>query len=88
MNYLKCSNNFASDCTLVLHTPSFTKEFIVQTDSSDVGMGVVLNQVNGQGKKHPILCLSKKLSDLEKRYSTTEKNAIALFSQSKNCITT
>lgn len=36
-------------------------------------MGVVLTQLNEQGEEHPILYQSKKFSDVEKRFSTTEK---------------
>ena len=65
--------------TPVLHAPNFSKEFIVQTDASNVGMGVVLSQVNEQGEEHPVLYLSKKFSDVEKRYGTTEKECACII---------
>ncbi|GFW48590.1 retrovirus-related Pol polyprotein from transposon 297 [Trichonephila clavipes] len=57
----------------VLYAPNFGREFIVQTDASNAGMGAVLTQLNEQGQEHPILYLSKKFSEVEKRYCTTEK---------------
>ncbi|GFV79396.1 retrovirus-related Pol polyprotein from transposon 297 [Trichonephila clavipes] len=57
----------------VLYAPNFEREFIVQTDASNAGMGAVLTQLTEQGEEHPILYLSKKFSEVEKRYCTTEK---------------
>ncbi|GFX57627.1 retrovirus-related Pol polyprotein from transposon 17.6 [Trichonephila clavipes] len=42
----------------VLYAPNFEREFIVQTDASNAGMGAVLTQINEQGEEHPILYLS------------------------------
>ncbi|GFW66828.1 retrovirus-related Pol polyprotein from transposon 297 [Trichonephila clavipes] len=39
----------------VLYAPNFGREFIVQTDASNAGMGAVLTQLNEQGEKHLIL---------------------------------
>ncbi|GBN14993.1 Retrovirus-related Pol polyprotein from transposon 17.6 [Araneus ventricosus] len=36
----------------VLYSPNFNREFIVQTDSSGMGMGVVLSQLNEDKKEH------------------------------------
>ncbi|GFU35887.1 retrovirus-related Pol polyprotein from transposon 297 [Trichonephila clavipes] len=44
----------------VLYAPNFEREFIIQTDASNAGMGGVLTQLNNQGEEHPILYLSKK----------------------------
>ncbi|GFW59148.1 retrovirus-related Pol polyprotein from transposon 297 [Trichonephila clavipes] len=63
---------------LVLYAPNFEREFIVQTDASNAGMGAVLTQLNEQGEEHPILYLSKKFSEVEKRYSTTEKECASI----------
>ncbi|GFX11617.1 retrovirus-related Pol polyprotein from transposon 297 [Trichonephila clavipes] len=57
----------------VLYAPNFEREFIVQTDASNAGMGAVLTQLTEQGEEHPILYLSKKFSEVEKSYCTTEK---------------
>ncbi|GFS83510.1 retrovirus-related Pol polyprotein from transposon 297 [Trichonephila clavipes] len=50
----------------VLYAPNFEREFIVQTDASNAGMGAVLTQLTEQGEEHPILYLSKKFSEVEK----------------------
>ena len=44
----------------VLINPDFSKPFIVQTDSSDRGIGAVLLQEK-EGKRLPIMFISKKL---------------------------
>ncbi|GFX85509.1 retrovirus-related Pol polyprotein from transposon 297 [Trichonephila clavipes] len=50
----------------VLYAPNFEREFIVQTDASNAGMGAVLTQLTEQGEEHPILYLSKKFSEVER----------------------
>ncbi|GBL73262.1 Transposon Tf2-9 polyprotein, partial [Araneus ventricosus] len=55
------------------------REFIVQTDSSDMGMGVVLSQLNEDKEEHPILYLSKKFSNVERKYCTTEKECASII---------
>ncbi|GFX61983.1 retrovirus-related Pol polyprotein from transposon 17.6 [Trichonephila clavipes] len=62
----------------VLYASNFEREFIVQTDASNAGMGAVLTQLNEQGEEHPILYLSKKFSEVEKRYCTTEKECASI----------
>lgn len=61
----------------VLQSPDFTKRFLVQVDASDVGLGAVLAQ-GEPGEEKPILFLSKKLFDREKKYSTVEKEGLAI----------
>ncbi|GFS58359.1 retrovirus-related Pol polyprotein from transposon 297 [Trichonephila clavipes] len=62
----------------VLYAPNFEREFIVQTDASNAGMGAVLTQLTEEGEEHPILYLSKKFSEVEKRYCTTEKECASI----------
>ncbi|GBN21046.1 Retrovirus-related Pol polyprotein from transposon 412 [Araneus ventricosus] len=65
----------------VLFAPDFKREFIVQTDASDLGVGVILTQrINGE--EHPILYLSRKFSGPEKRYTrynATERECAAII---------
>jgi hypothetical protein len=49
----------------------------VQVDASDTGLGDVLAQGEGEAER-PILFISRKLSDREQRYATTEKEALAI----------
>ncbi|GFW48288.1 retrovirus-related Pol polyprotein from transposon 297 [Trichonephila clavipes] len=72
----------------VLYAPNFEREFIVQTDASNAGMGAVLTQLNEQGEEHPILYLSKKFSEVEKRYCTTEKECASIVFAIKGYIIT
>ncbi|GFW07657.1 retrovirus-related Pol polyprotein from transposon 297 [Trichonephila clavipes] len=62
----------------VSYAPNFEREFIVQTDASNAGMGAVLTQLTEQGEEHPIFYLSKKFSEVEKRYCTTEKECASI----------
>ena len=62
----------------VLSYPNFAQHFILQTDASDLGLGAVLTQKDGLGQEHVISYASRSLSDREKRYSATEKEALAV----------
>lgn len=51
---------------------------LVMADASPIGLGALLIQVNNQGE-HRIICFaSKSLTDTEKRYCHTEKEALSL----------
>lgn len=62
----------------VLRAPDYTKEFVVQCDASDRGMGVVLSQVGDDHEEHPILYASRKLTRKEEAYSASEKECACL----------
>lgn len=59
----------------VLRAPDFQRPFSVATDASARGLGAVLSQ---EFKEHPILFLSRKLSPAETKYSTIEREALAV----------
>lgn len=63
----------------ILYAPDFSKPFILQCDASNLGIGIVLSQVNDHGEEHPILYLSKKFSIAEQKYGTTEKECAAII---------
>ena len=64
--------------TPVLSSPDFTRRFILQTDASDIAVGAVLSQRDEEGNDHPIAYFSWKLLPREVRYSTVEKECLAI----------
>jgi hypothetical protein len=62
----------------ILFGPQFDRDFILQTDASDRGVGAVLSQMGDDGKEHPIAYFSKKLLQREEKYSTVEKECLAV----------
>ena len=62
----------------ILRSPNFDKGFVLMTDASDIGVGAVLLQ--GEGDRiFPIAYFSKKLNDGQRKYSTVEKETLALL---------
>ncbi|XP_056605021.1 uncharacterized protein LOC130421252 [Triplophysa dalaica] len=61
----------------LLHAPDFSLPFLLQTDASDRGVGAVLSQ-EIEGEDRPVLYISRKLSRAEMRYSTIEKECLAI----------
>ena len=62
----------------VLRNPDFGAPFILQTDASDRGIGAVLSQCAEDGQEHPVAYWSRKLLPREQRYSTIEKECLAI----------
>uniref|UniRef100_A0A8C6LCR8 ribonuclease H n=1 Tax=Nothobranchius furzeri TaxID=105023 RepID=A0A8C6LCR8_NOTFU len=61
----------------VLQCPDFSLPFTVQTDASGVGLGAVLLQGDGEVQR-PVQYISRKLFPKEVKYSTIEKEALAI----------
>jgi phospholipid-translocating ATPase len=68
----------------VLTTPDWASVFILQTDASNTGLGYVLSQKDSNGDEHPIAYGSWKLLPREQRYSTIEREALAIVSGIKH----
>ena len=62
----------------ILGSPNFARSFTLQTDASDRGVGAVLSQVNEAGEEYPVAFYSRKLLPREERYSTVEKECLAI----------
>jgi hypothetical protein len=54
------------------------KPFLVLTDASDHGVAGILAQTDESREERPLLYLSRKLSPTEQRYSTIEREALAV----------
>ncbi|CAM5105456.1 unnamed protein product [Natator depressus] len=61
----------------VLIAPDFNKEFILQTDASELGLRAVLSQMFGD-EENPILYLSRKLLLREQKYVVAERECLAV----------
>ena len=62
----------------ILRLPNFEKQFALQTDASDSGLGAVLLQEH-DGVNIPVMYITRKLNAAETCYSTIERECLALF---------
>lgn len=63
--------------TPVMSCPDYSKPFIIQCDASNEGVGAVLCQKSGDSEQ-AVAYLSRKLTDTEKRYSTSERELLSV----------
>ncbi|CAF0837327.1 unnamed protein product [Brachionus calyciflorus] len=75
MNFEKLKETLTSD--LVLALPNFDEQFILSTDASEHGYGAVLEQLI-DGQLRPIAFFSRNFTPTQKKYSTSEKELLAL----------
>lgn len=59
--------------------PNYDKTFIVDSDCSGVGIGVVLSQ-DDEGKERPIAYYSRSLNSAERKYGITKQEMCAMVS--------
>ena len=62
----------------VLAFPETDGDYILYTDASNIGVGAVLAQEDGEGRERVISYASKAFSGSEKNWTTTEKEAYAV----------
>lgn len=79
----ECEKSFLEFKNLLAHPPilsypDFTKEFILHTDASNIAVGAVLSQGTLPHDK-PIHYFSKTLNPAQTRYSTIEKELLAII---------
>ena len=67
----------------VLTFPDYSKQFILDTDASDTGIGGVLSQVQ-DGEERVVAYASRSLSKAERRYCVTHIELLAVVHFTKN----
>ena len=68
---------------LELHRPDFSKQFILQTDASLLGLSAVLYQMGDEGQKYIVSYASNTLSPAERRYHINELECLAVVTYVK-----
>ena len=63
----------------ILAPPDWSKAFHVHADASNTAVGAVLCQADDAKVDHPIYYASCNLSDLERNYTTTEKECLSMI---------
>ena len=66
----------------ILAFPNFSKDFHLETDASDLGLGALLSQEQEDGSVKPLAYASRTLRSHEQNYGTTEPRrwkSLALF---------
>ena len=63
----------------ILAQPNYDKPFILATDASDYAIGGILGQLDENGKERIVKFLHKTLSQTERRYGATEREAFAAY---------
>jgi len=63
---------------IVLKHPDFSKEFYINTDASNLSVSAVLAQLDEEGEERVICFASRVLTKVEKAYSITEKELLAV----------
>jgi len=62
----------------ILRHPDYSRPFIIQTDASDEGISGVLSQRGDDGQEYAVAYVSRGLSEAELKWSTMEKEALAV----------
>ena len=62
----------------ILKVAEPNKQYVLQTDASEQGLGAVLSQIKENGEEHPVAFASRKFLPREKNYSVIEKECLAI----------
>ena len=63
----------------VLRYPDFDRPFRLYTDASNIALGAVLHQKFEDGKEHPVVYISKSLTQTEQNWHSTELECYAVY---------
>ena len=58
--------------------PKFDQPFVLETDACDYAVGAILLQDDPDGKPRPVAYFSKSLTKIQRRYSTSENELLAI----------
>ena len=72
----KLKTTLTSDCVMSHYDPKALTELTV--DARPVGLGAILTQIGPDGVSRPVAYASRTLSDVERRYSQTEREALSV----------
>jgi hypothetical protein len=75
--FLSLKDNLCKSVSL--HSPRQDRPFIVRTDASNYAVAACLSQKNDDGSEFPIAFASAKLTDVQTRWSTIEKESYAVI---------
>eukprot|EP00834_Sanchytrium_tribonematis_P002586 NODE_83_length_22457_cov_0.375794.p9 type:complete len:141 gc:universal NODE_83_length_22457_cov_0.375794:7202-6780(-) len=75
---LKDANNLLVQHSLLVY-PYYNREFHLQVDASDFGIGGHLFQFDDNKIPQPIYFFSRKLNSTQLKYTVVEKEALAVF---------
>ena len=67
----------------LLNHPDESLDLILATDASDVAIGATLYQSRGESRE-PLAFYSRRLSKTERKYSTYDRELLAIFASIKN----
>ena len=62
----------------ILKVAEPNKQYVLQTDASEQGLGAVLGQIGEDSEEHPVAFASRKFLPSEKNYSVIEKECLAI----------
>ena len=63
----------------LLRHPDLSKKFLIDVDACKDGVGAVLSQVFEDGQEHPCAYFSKRYSEAEQKYASTELEALGVL---------
>lgn len=73
--------------TAELQLPNLKREYVIQTDASDLGLGAVLLRQH-EGVLRPVAFANRSLTPAERNYSVTEKECLATAFAMRTATTT